>query len=145
MDRAEEAFAEELETRIRYFVQSGDKELELEPMNSYRRRLVHQIAKPYKLDSDSRGEDPKRYVCLIKSGKSEIPEGVAKPRAWDFGTITYPVDPGPDGLRLALLVDGSLEIWRERQSRMVLHERVVKARQVRIRNGKIVEPGETGW
>ncbi len=114
-------------------------------MNSYKRRQVHHLAKPYHLDSDSRGEEPERYVYLVKTDKSRVPKSAGKAREWDFGTITYPVNPGKEGLHLALKVDGSLEIWREGQHHLVVDDRVVTARQVRIRKGKIVQPGEPGW
>jgi hypothetical protein len=144
-DKAEADFLADLENRVRYFMESEDTELEFEPMNSYKRRLVHHVAKPFKLDTDSRGEEPERYVCLIKTSTSQVPKGAPKTRLLDFGTITYPVSPGEQGLRLALKVDGSLEIWREGQTHLVLDERVVTARQVRIRKGKIVQPGEPDW
>ena len=111
----------------------------------YKRRLVHQIAKPYNLDTDSRGEEPERHVCLIKSSESKLPKGVSGPRLWDFGSLTLPVNPGDDGLRMALKVDGSVEIWRQNQSHLVLAERVVTSSQIRIRKGKIVQPGEPDW
>ncbi len=144
-DRADREFSEDIGNRLRYFMESDETELELEPMNSYKRRLVHQIAKPYNFDSDSRGEEPGRYVALIKTSESQLPKGVSKPRRLDFGSQTFPINPGEDGLRMALKADGSLEIWSEGQSHLVLDERVVTARQVRIRNGKIVQPGESDW
>jgi hypothetical protein len=144
-DKAEADLIADLENRVRYFMSSDSQELVLEPMNSYKRRLVHQIAKPYNLDTDSRGEEPERHVCLIKSSESKLPEGVSGPRLWDFGSLTLPVNPGNDGLRMALKVDGSVEIWQQHQSHLVLAERVVTASQIRIRKGKIVQPGEPDW
>lgn len=144
-DNAEAEIIEDIENRVRYFMASESKELEFEPMNSFKRRLVHQVAKPYKLDTESRGEEPGRFVCLIKSGKSELPKGVSQPKLWDFGTQTLAVNPGGDGLRMALKVDGSVEIWQESQSHLVLDERLVTTSQIRIRKGKILQPGEPGW
>ena len=144
-DKADAEFTADIENRIRYFMESDSKELEFEPMNSYKRRLAHQVANPYKLKTDSRGEEPARCVVLTKSSQSELPKGVSRPRLWDFGSLTLAVNPGEDGLRMALKVDGSVEIWREDQSRLTLDDKVVKARQIRIRKGKIVEPGEPGW
>ena len=144
-DKADADFIEDIENRIRYFMASDSKELEFEPMNSYKRRLVHQASKPYKLDTDSRGEEPGRYVCLIRSSASELPKGVSQPRLWDYGSQTLAVNPGENGLRMALKVDGSVEVWQENQGHLVLHDKVVTSRQIRIRKGKIVQPDEPGW
>ncbi|MCZ6627521.1 MAG: hypothetical protein O7E56_04750 [SAR324 cluster bacterium] len=144
-DRGDAEFSEDIETRIRYYMASDSQELVLEPMNSYKRRLVHQIAKPYNLDTDSRGEEPGRHVVLIKSAQSSTPQGRRGPKLWDYGTQTLPVNPGEDGIRLALKMDGSVEIWQESQQHLVLNEREVHGRQIRIRKGKIVEPGDMDW
>ena len=144
-DKADADFIEDIENRIRYFMASDSRELEFEPMNSYKRRLVHEASKSYNLDTDSRGEEPGRYVCLIKSDKSELPKGMPKPRLWDFGTTTLAVNPGENGIRMALKVDGSVELWQENQSHLVLDDKLVTARQIRVRKGKIVQPGEPDW
>lgn len=144
-DRAEAEFTADINNRLRHFMESDETELSLEPMNSYKRRLVHQIAKPFNLGTDSRGEEPERYVYLEKTPDSRTPKNAPRAREWDFGTITYAVNPGEDGLRLALKLDGSLEIWREGNTHHIVDERLVTSRQVRIRKGKIVQPGEPGW
>ena len=144
-DTEADGFSEEIELRIQRFLQSDDKELVFEPMNSYQRRLIHNIAKPYQLDTDSRGEEPERCVCLIKTAVSTPPQGVRMPRAWDFGNQTFAVNPGEEGLRIALKVDGSVEILREGDQKQVVDERLVTTREFRVRGGKIVLPGDPGW
>lgn len=142
-EKIDREFAREIEMRISYFLQSGEAELELEPMNSYRRRMVHNIAKKYQLQSESRGEDRSRYVCLIKTAEAAPPpEAAPKVRLWDYGNQTFPVSPGA---HIALKVDGSVELWRESERANVLADRVVTAREIRIRNGKILQPGDPGY
>ncbi len=143
--RDETRFLEEMENRIKYFLVSGEDELELEPMNSYKRRSVHKLATEYKLDTDSRGEEPGRYVCLIKTEDAEAPTGRARPKLWDFGVQTFPINPGADGVRLMLKLDGSLEIYDEASKHQILHDRVVSHRQIRVRKGKITTPDDPGW
>ena len=143
-ERQEKKFLEELENRIKYFLMSEDRQLELEPMNSYKRRLVHKLAVQYKLGTESRGEEPERWVCLIRTEEAVMPEG-RKPRLWDFGVQTFPVNPGKEGIRLALKSDGSLEVWSEAERHRILDDRLVTSRQVRIRNGKIVTPDDPEW
>jgi hypothetical protein len=168
-ERIDREFAREIEMRISYFLQSPEEELELEPMNSYRRRMVHSIAGKYQLRSESRGEDRDRYVCLVKTGETaavpEAPAGDApagdapagdapvaaetraapRVRLWDYGNQTFPVNPGKRGIHMALKVDGSLEIFREDNRSHVLAERVVTTREFRVRQGRIVVPGDPGY
>ena len=145
-ERLAKLFTSDLETRVKYFMASEDKELELEPMNSYKRRLVHQVAKDFSLNTDSRGEEPNRFVCLIKTEDSKTPAGKgSNPRLWDFGNQTFPVNPGEDGVRLALKTDGSIELVMEGRQYNVLDEQLVTSTEIRIRKGKIVQPGEPNW
>lgn len=143
--RSETRFLEDLESRIKYFLVSGEEELQLEPMNSYKRRSVHKLATEYKLETDSRGEEPERYVCLIKTEAAEAPTGRDRPKLWDFGVQTFSINPGADGVRLMLKLDGSLEIYDEASKHQILHERVVSHRQIRVRKGKIVTPDDADW
>lgn len=146
-ERIDREFAREIEMRISYFLQSAETELELEPMNSYRRRMVHNVARKFNLDTESRGEDRSRYVCLIKTADTSEapPEKAPRVRLWDYGSQTFPVNPGKDGIHMALKVDGSIELFRESERAHILADRVVTAREFRIRNGKIVQPGEPGY
>jgi hypothetical protein len=244
-ERIDREFAREIDMRISYFLQSPEQELELEPMNSYRRRMVHSLAGKYRLRSESRGEDRERYVCLVKTGDTpahgeapapgeepetdaapaygeepragrgpgrapapgEEPETDAAPaygeepragralgraparsarsegwgesrasgrapahsegpgegrgpghpsarsegpparpaRLWDYGSQTFPVNPGKKGIHMALKVDGSIEMYREQDRSHVLADRVITAREFRVREGKLVMPGESGY
>lgn len=141
-------FQQELEMRITYFLQSEEQSLDLEPMNSYRRRIVHTVAKKYNMTSESRGEDRDRYVCLIKSGDTTAATAAAAPtnvRLWDFGTQSFTINPGENGLHMALKIDGSVEIWNEREKNQIIADRVVNANEFRIRQGKILVPGDAGY
>ena len=144
-EKQEQRFLESVEKRIKYFLISEDAELDMEPMNSYKRRLVHKIAVDYKLGTESRGEEPERRVCLLRTGETEVPTGRDRPRMVDFGTQTFPVSAGKDGLHLALKMDGSIELWDERATRDVLHDRLVTSAESRIRNSKIVTPDDPDW
>ena len=144
-EKIDRDFQRELEMRFSYFLQSEEQSLDLEPMNSYRRRMVHTAAKKYNMTSESRGEDRDRYVCLIKSG--DTPAATEKPnvRLWDFGSQSFTVNPGENGIHLALKIDGSVEIWNEREKNQIIADRVVNTNEIRIRQGKILIPGEAGY
>jgi spoIIIJ-associated protein len=44
---------------------SGDSEIELRPMNSYDRRLIHNYALEQGYNTDSRGAEPERFVVIF--------------------------------------------------------------------------------
>jgi hypothetical protein len=143
-EKIDREFEREIEMRIGYFLQSDEQELHLEAMNSYRRRVVHNIAKNFNLQSESRGADRERHVALIKTETTKAPPA-RKARLWDYGSMSFPVNPGDKGIRIALKVDGSVELWREEEKGQIVAERLVTANQFRIRQGKILQPGEPGY
>jgi len=160
-ERIDREFQREIEMRIAYFLRSPEQELELEPMNSYRRRMVHNISGKYNLRSESRGEDRDRYVCLVKTEETPAGDAAAgeaaaaaapvtaapapRVRLWDYGTQTFPVNPGANGIHMALKVDGSLELFRERDRAHILADRVITSREFRVRQGKLLMPDDPGY
>jgi spoIIIJ-associated protein len=60
-----------LEERARHLAQAvadGGPEVELEPMNAYERKLVHDaVAEIPGVETLSRGEDPNRYVVIRRA------------------------------------------------------------------------------
>lgn len=143
-ERMDREFSREIEMRIGYFLQSAEEELELEPMNSYRRRLVHNIAKNFRLHSESRGEDRDRYVCLIKTQETEA-DPPSRVRLWDYGTQIFNVSPGENGIRMALKIDGSVEIWREENKKEIIADRLITTNEFRIRRGQLLVPDDPGY
>jgi hypothetical protein len=175
--------------RLQQFLASDEQNMALEPMNSFKRRIVHNLAKEYQIETESRGEDRERHVFLIRTTTSATPAqaprrqpgeppprapypdsdeappsrasgrdrpgererseeaggGSGSSRAWDFGSQTFPINPGKNGVHIAVKRDGSIEIFQEKDRNHVVADRVVTARQIRVRKGKIVQPGEPGW
>lgn len=170
-ERAAREFAHEIEERLNLFIESDETEMALEPMNSFKRRIVHNLANAYNITSESRGEDRERHVYLIKTPESAIPaagppeieieeraeperlgrgradrrEGRPSVRTWDYGAQVFNVRPGPEGIHIALKMDGSVELYREEEKEFMVTDRVVTTRQFRIRDGRIIQPGEPGW
>ena len=56
----DEAFLQQINEQIIAFTQSEEEMLEFDPMNSYQRRLVHQLGTLYGLNSKSVGEREER-------------------------------------------------------------------------------------
>ena len=174
-EHSEQEFTDEMHARLQQFLASDEQGMALEPMNSFKRRIVHNLAKEYQIETESRGEDRERHVYLIRTTSSatpadaprrkpgevpvrvqssegededespERPESHHAGRLWDFGSQTFPVNPGESGVHIAVKRDGSVEIFQEKDRNHVVAERVVTARQFRVRKGKIVQPGEPGW
>lgn len=175
-ERSEREFGDEMHRRLQQFLVSDEQGMALEPMNSFKRRIVHNLAKEYRIETESRGEDRERYVYLMRTTSSATPEHAPRgipaerppgasgsdrgrdeeppedatdfpsaARVWDFGSQTFPVNPGENGVHIAVKRDGSIEIFQEKDRSHVVAERVVTARQIRVRKGKILQPGEPGW
>ncbi len=200
-ERSEQEFTDEMHGRLQQFLASDEQGMALEPMNSFKRRIVHNLSKEYGVETESRGEERDRHVYLIRTTSSATPsnaprrppepEGQAGPseegaapdageeqpsprreeprsrrdappprrerpsadatdfsgssRVWDFGSQTFPVNPGANGVHIAVKRDGSIELFQERDRNHVVAERVVTSKQFRVRKGKIVQPGEPGW
>jgi len=199
-ERSEQDFTDEMHPRLQQFLASDEQGMALEPMNSFKRRVVHNLAKDYNIETESRGEERDRHVYLIRTATSATPANIThreppprsetlpeegeepsvgnetppprreehRPRRdsppsrrerpsadatdsagasrlADFGSQTFPVNPGANGVHIAVKRDGSIELFQERDRHHVVAERVVTSKQFRVRKGKIVQPGEPGW
>ncbi len=66
-------------------------------------------------------------------------------RLWDYGAQTFAVNPGREGIHMALKVDGSVEMWRASERNHIVADRVITTPEFRIRQGRFVMPGEPGY
>ena len=67
LNSSDEELIADINNTIVNFIQSEEVHLQLEPMNSFRRRIVHKIGTKYKLTSESKGEGTNRSVSLRKT------------------------------------------------------------------------------
>ena len=67
---ADQEFIEKIKEQIEDFKKSRQRTLHLEPMNSYERRLVHNLAPEFGLSSYSEGEEDERHLVLSKDKKA---------------------------------------------------------------------------
>jgi len=132
----------EINVALISFIKSNETNLQMDPMNSYRRRMVHKIGTEFKLTSESTGEGESRSVRLEKTNASAIPENVNKKRVFDRGIeIFY----AKSGAEIVLRNDGSFGIsLKERESR-VLDKRTVEDGEFRIRENKIICKDDSNW
>ena len=76
LSSSDEELISEINAAFVSFIKSEETLLQLEPMNSFRRRMVHKIGTKYKLTSESKGEGINRSVSLKKTELTEIPENI---------------------------------------------------------------------
>ena len=74
LSKEDEEFLRDLEIQIEKFIRSGEEVLKFAPMNGYRRRLIHRMGSIYQLTTQSVGEQSERFVCLVRTDKTSIPE-----------------------------------------------------------------------
>ena len=139
----DELFLKELETVFIRFVDSDKEQFNLEPMNSYKRRLAHKLASQFELETESIGEDKERAVLLKKTPQTKIPTSrkVKLPRI-DTGHETYYAKPG---VQIVLRSDGSFGVpWKEKDGHLI-DKRVIHDGVFRIRSNQIVCQDDSNW
>ena len=143
----DEEFVLNHEELLIQFFESDDDVLSLEPMNSYYRRLVHNLAKRYKYETHSEGEGDQRHIVLTKTPKIALPERIQKksPVVWDFGDREFFIDPLKKGMEIYLGKDGSIGIYDDNNGVDYITKKKVQSSSFKIRRNKIVEIDNDEW
>ena len=142
LSSSDEELVAEINDTLLSFVKSEETHLQLEPMNSFRRRMVHKIGTKYKLTSESKGEGLNRSVSLRKTKLTKIPENITLKNVIDRGIEIFYAKPGTE---IVLRKDGSFGVsLNDRESR-VLDRRPVEDGEFRIRQNKIVCSHDSNW
>ena len=132
----------DVNTAIVRFIKSDETFLQMDPMNAYRRRMVHKIGADYKLSSESTGDGENRSVRLSKTPETTIPENINSQRVIDRGIEIFYAKPGAE---IVLRKDGSFGVsLKERQSK-ILNRRTVVDGEFRIRENKIICKQDSNW
>ena len=137
----EELIAEINDALVR-FIKSEETQLQLEPMNSFRRRMVHKISTKYKLTSESTGEGINRSVSLRKTELTEIPDNIMQNNVIDRGIEIFYSKPGTE---IVLRKDGSFGISLDERETRILDRRPIDDGEFRIRQNKIVCRNDINW
>ncbi len=124
------------------FIKSEETQLKMEPMNSFRRRMVHKIGSKYKLTSESTGEGINRSVSLRKTELTEIPGNIMQNNVIDRGIEIFYSKPGTE---IVLRKDGSFGISLNERETRVLDRRPVEDGEFRIRQNKIICRNDSNW
>ena len=135
LSSSDEELITEINDALVRFIKSEETQLQLEPMNSFRRRMVHKIGTKYKLTSESKGEGINRSVSLIKTEQTEIPENIMQNNVIDRGIEIFYSKPGTE---IILRKDGSFGVALNERETRILDRRPVEDGEFRIRQNKIV-------
>ena len=142
LSSSDEELIAEINDVIVGFIKSEETQLQLEPMNSFRRRMVHKIGTKYKLTSESTGEGINRSVSLIKTEQTEIPENIMQNNVIDRGIEIFYSKPGTE---IILRKDGSFGVALNERETRILDRRPVEDGEFRIRQNKIVCRNDSNW
>ena len=142
LSSSDEELIAEISDALVCFIKSKETQLQLKPMNSFRRRMVHKIGTKYKLTSESTGEGINRSVSLIKTEQTEIPENIMQNNVIDRGIEIFYSKPGTE---IVLRKDGSFGISLNERETRVLDRRPVEDGEFRIRQNKIICRNDSNW
>ena len=132
----------DVNTAIVRFIKSVETFLQMEPMNAYRRRMVHKIGADYKLSSESTGDGENRSVRLSKTPETTIPENINSQRVIDRGIEIFYAKPGAE---IVLRKDGSFGVSLKERESKILDRRTVVDGEFRIRENKIICKQDSNW
>ena len=142
LSSSDEELIAEINDALVHFIKSEETQLQLEPMNSFRRRMVHKIGTKYKLTSESKGEGINRSVSLIKTEQTEIPENIMQNNVIDRGIEIFYSKPRTE---IVLRKDGSFGIALNERETRIQDRRPVEDGEFRIRQNKIVCRNDSNW
>ena len=142
LSSSDEELIVEINDALVRFIKSEETKLQLDPMNSFRRRMVHKIGTKYKLTSESIGEGINRSVSLRKTELTEIPENIMQNNVIDRGIEIFYSKPGTE---IVLRKDGSFGISLNERETRILDRRPVEDGEFRIRQNKIICRNDSNW
>ena len=128
------------------FLNSAEEVMHLPPMNSYQRRLVHQLASEFKFETSSEGEGDQRHVVVRKNENSAIPSkkiSTGSPK-WNFGDKEFIVN-SLESVYVYLAKDGSIGTWDESVTLPVIAKKLVTSGSFKVKNSQIIEIQDPEW
>jgi R3H domain-containing protein len=143
----DEPFLKEYKEQLVDYMRGNNEELHLAPMNSYFRRLVHQLAMEFNLQTHSEGDGAERHVVLTKNAGSSVPDKLKNQRSivWNFGDNEFLVDPLQAEVEVFLGKDGSVGLFDESLKAPYIAKRKVVSGVFKIKMNKIVELHDEEW
>ncbi|MDT8445371.1 MAG: R3H domain-containing nucleic acid-binding protein [bacterium] len=144
---SEEEFMVEVAELLKTFMESDLSEQHLPAMNSYYRRLTHQLATRFGLDTRSEGEAKDRHIVVAKTDDSTVPEDLPEKKniIWNFGDQEFFVDPMQREVDIYLAEDGTVGVWDASAPVRVLDRKKVNTGSFKIKQSQIVLITSPNW
>lgn len=142
----DEDFLFEWEEKLIDFLNGDEETMHIDPMNSYHRRLVHNMAMKFKFESFSEGSGKDRHIIVSKTDDNVMPERMKRsPQIiWNFGDREFLVNPLDSETEVFLGKDGSVGLFDESVKDYIARKKVVSG-TFKIKMNKIVELSEDEW
>jgi len=144
---SEEEFCEQLSEQFTEFLNAEGTERHLSAMNSFHRRLAHQLATKFGLDTRSEGEGKDRHIVIQKTDDSKAPEDspTTSNMVWNFGDKEFLVDPLQASVEIYLGKDGTVGSWNSKVPTPIVTRKSVASGSFKIKNNEIVEIQDPLW
>jgi hypothetical protein len=132
--------------KLSEYVVNGKEVIHLDPMNSFYRRLIHNLANDFNFKTHSEGEGNERHIVLSRTSKTATPKRTKteKPK-WDFGDQEFLVNSSAGGINIFLGRDGNIGIYDENQNAPYLDKRMVTSSSFKVKNSKIIVVEDKNW
>lgn len=143
----EENFLDQYEEVFRDFISSDQQQLEMEPMNSYFRKLLHDLGTEFKFETTSNGEGPERHILVRKTEESKAPEKTLrkKRQTWSFGDREFFVDSTSNSVEVYLDRNGNVGFYDKRSDPKHIARKKVTTGSFKIKENKIIEIIDSEW
>jgi len=146
MNQKDQDFIDLYFDKLSEYVANGEEVIHLEPMNSFYRRLVHNLANDFKLKTHSEGEGKDRHIVISKTETAVTPKKVkSETPKWDFGEQEFLVNASASGINIFLGRDGNIGIYNDGQKVPYLDKRLVTSSSFKVKNSKIIVSEDSNW
>jgi len=144
---SEEEFTEQMSEQFQDFVSGSETERHLSAMNSFHRRLAHQLATRFGLETRSEGEGRDRHIVIGKTEESKTPEDleIDESMVWNFGDKEFLVDPLQASVEIYLGKDGTVGAWSSSMNVPTVDRKEVTSGVFKIKQNQIVQIQDPLW
>lgn len=145
--RENQATLQNCQTILSDFTNGQASQKILQPMNSYVRRVIHQVAKEYQILSSSHGEEDQRHVVLKRTPKTSVPKQLKALNnpVWNFSHREFLVRKSQIGSTMVLLKNGSVELLAKQPAELILDQQLITTGSFKVIKNQLVQFTDPLW